>query len=504
MRTPLWKDRALAYPTTELTPAEHYDVVIVGAGFTGLITSILLARAGKKTLTVEARDIGAGASGATTAKATLLQGNRLSEMERAGGRELASAYLEGHQRGLAWLLGFCDERGIPAERLSAWTYASTESGVRDVEKEHETAQTLGLPTVLHSTVNAPFPVHGAVELPNQLQLDPVDLLSELARALVEAGGTLVDQARVIDIETREHHLWIETKQGVITADQTVLATATPILDHGRTTVQLHPQRSYLCSFEYDGDIPEGMLISVESPTRSLRTASVDSTRYLLVGGNGHRTGQAASTQAQLDEIVEWTVKHFPGVRLTHSWSAQDYHPISLVPMVTTLPWGDDRVHFAGGYSKWGLTGAPAAAKQVANLVLGKTHDPPFGDPSLWGKIKGTAKTLADAPAPVVKAVADAVRTDLDDPDDNDDQIHGGASGAESASARAGHVGNKPVGETEIDGLPCRVSLVCPHMGAILAWNDSEESWDCPLHGSRFEADGTLLEGPPTTDLTRLQ
>jgi Rieske Fe-S protein len=33
------------------------------------------------------------------------------------------------------------------------------------------------------------------------------------------------------------------------------------------------------------------------------------------------------------------------------------------------------------------------------------------------------------------------------------------------------------------------------------WNDADKAWECPLHGSRFAPDGTLLEGPATGDLT---
>jgi Rieske Fe-S protein len=43
--------------------------------------------------------------------------------------------------------------------------------------------------------------------------------------------------------------------------------------------------------------------------------------------------------------------------------------------------------------------------------------------------------------------------------------------------------------------------VCPHLGGIVNWNDADEAWECPLHGSRFAPDGTLLEGPATRDLT---
>ena len=43
---------------------------------------------------------------------------------------------------------------------------------------------------------------------------------------------------------------------------------------------------------------------------------------------------------------------------------------------------------------------------------------------------------------------------------------------------------------------------CPHMGCALKYNPQEHSWDCPCHGSRFETDGRLIEGPAAGGLRK--
>ena len=100
--TSLWlADRPDVTTPTAVPGEPSADVVVVGAGITGLITAVLLARAGKDVLVLEARTAGAGATGNTIAKISLLQGSKLSKILDKQGPKLARMYLEGNREGQA-------------------------------------------------------------------------------------------------------------------------------------------------------------------------------------------------------------------------------------------------------------------------------------------------------------------------------------------------------------------------------------------------------------------
>lgn len=489
----IWLDPPPTIETDHFDRDAHYDVAIVGAGLTGLSTALLLARAGRRVVVMEARSVGAVTTGHSTAKVTLLQGTLLSTIVANHTEHVAGAYVEGNREAQAWLMAYAAEHGVQMDSRDAYTYAGTQQGASALRREFDIARRLGLPVQMTDAVELPYPTYAALCLPDQLQTDPMDVLAALARGLRVAGGVLIEDVRVTRV-AREGSCKLITSAGDVTADDVVLATGIPFLDRGLYFAKVTAHRSYALAFRGAMEIPRGMYISADSPTRSLRTALHDGEELLLVGGNGHPAGRHPMNPSDLvTDLTDWTHRWFQGAERTYVWSAQDYVAHAGVPFVGKLPRGGGHVYLATGYSKWGMTNSVAAAMRMSGEILGNA--PP------WARTLGTR---VSKPASAVRYLrANAAIGVAAAQGWLDSELHPLKAQDRTPIEGSGVVGaerGEPVAISTVAGRTCAVSAICTHLGGVVRFNDLEKSWDCPLHGSRFAADGTVLEGPATRNL----
>lgn len=260
---------------------------------------------------------------------------------------------------------------------------------------------------------------------------------------------LAERARGLNIRTHTKVRQLapglaETDHGVIRANKIILCTHFPILNrHGLYALKMYQHRSYVLALEGAGEVAD-LYVAAEDDGFSFRMAG----DLLLLGGGGHRTGRSGGGWRELELAAR---RWYPEAKVVGHWATQDCVTLDGGAYVGQYSPRTPELYVATGFNKWGMTTALAGAEILRDLVQGRAnvYAPAF-DPS----------------RPLVKAAA-----------------------LGNALSAAGNVLTPTAPR-------------CPHLGCALRYNRAEHSWDCPCHGSRFDAQGQLLDGPATDDLQK--
>jgi glycine/D-amino acid oxidase-like deaminating enzyme/nitrite reductase/ring-hydroxylating ferredoxin subunit len=476
--------------------ARHAEVVILGAGLTGLSTAILLREAGVEVLVLEQGQPGELASGHNTGKATLLQGSRLSTIRKHHSARLVRAYVDANRAGLRFLGGVAERTGVPVREATAYSYAQSPEGLDTVDAEIAAGREAGLLLERVDRLDVPFPMLGAAALPGQLAVDPMQLVTGLAAEAQALGVRIVTGVRALGVRANEPAV-VRTTAGLFTGERVVVATGAPILDRGLYFAKVKPMRSQIASFRLAERerLPEGLFISVDAPIRSIRRATVGGEERLWVGGGSAMVGDGEKLASERQRLIEWTHAWYPDAADPVVWAAQDYVSLNQVPFVGKMPRGRGRVYVATGYAKWGLTNAAGAAVRLASELL---EDRGARRPG-WATVIGTRITV---PADLVQGAKAGLQVGVRAATGWARALTNASQGEVPAEGEGivERRGIRPTAVSTVDGKTCAVSAVCPHLGGIVDWNPAERTWDCPLHASRFDAEGRRIEGPAVRDL----
>jgi glycine/D-amino acid oxidase-like deaminating enzyme/nitrite reductase/ring-hydroxylating ferredoxin subunit len=483
----LWLDTA---PPTDYAPLAgdiDVDVAVLGGGVAGLLTALLLKRDGARVAVLEAARVGSGVTGCTTAKVTALQQTIYRSLRRRHGSDGITIYAQANVAGMELLASVAEDEGIDCrlERRPAFTYAAEASERSRIEGEHEAAREAGLPVTLVDDVDLPYETHGAVRLDDQFQFQPVLFVQGLAAAVDGDGSVVFEQTRAHSLDEGTP-CRVETDRGTVSAAQVVVATHYPVFDRGVYFARLEPTRSYCLGVRVRGGLPQGMSINAGSTTRSIRSFG----DTLVVGGEGHTAGARKATPERYEKLEEFAREHWDVEAVTHRWSAQDPTTWDVMPIAGPYHPRTSRVYVATGFHKWGFSNAGAAALIISDLIAGR--------PNQWAD-EFDPNRLGIAGAPKVAELGAKYAADM--VVDRVLPAGGGDPAPGEASVQRDGLGKKGVYRAE-DGTVHAVSLRCTHMGCLVRWNGAERSWDCPCHGSRFDVDGTVLEGPAVDPLER--
>jgi glycine/D-amino acid oxidase-like deaminating enzyme/nitrite reductase/ring-hydroxylating ferredoxin subunit len=507
-----WERTAQKFSTAPLQQEITTDVCVIGAGIAGVTTAYLAAREDRDVVLIDDGPVGGGMTGRTTAHLVNAIDDRYIDIEKFLGEECARLTAESHTAAIDCAERIVREHKIDCdfERVDGYLFLPPGGSVKELMKELEAIHGAGLLTVerVESVPNTKINSDAVLRFPRQAQFHPLKYLNGLSRAIVDLGGQIFTGTRVVAVEDG-NHVKVKTSDGqTITAQAAVVATNCPINDRVAIHSKQAPYATYVICLRVTRQIEHALFwdtaLTAEDekqevgpvPYHYVRFARDEQGDVLMVGGEDHKTGQAEDFEQPFAKLERWTRDRFPFVgEIVDRWSGQVMEPVDGVAYIGRNP-GDKNVYVVTGDSGNGITHGTLAGMLIVDLIAGRENP--------WVKLYDPSrKTLKP------RVLADYIAENANVAAQFRDYVTpGSVKSVDEIKPGEGAVLRDGVKKIAIyrneDGNLHAFSAVCPHLKCVVRWDACEKTWDCPCHGSRFDALGCVLNGPAISDLERTE
>lgn len=500
MPEPYWRTSIDLQSFPKLNSDIDTEVAIVGGGITGITTAYILAKKGVNVALIDAGTILNGTTGHTTAKITAQHGLVYDQFITDFGQENAKLYYEASNQSLQFIRQVAHENNIECDLTEedAYIYTNTDEYVSKIEKEFAAYEKLGISGELHTSIPLSFlQIKRAISMKKQAQFHPLKYLSQLVKLVQEFGGKLYENTTAVDIEKGPKPTVI-TRDGIkINSDYVVVGSHFPFIDFtGAYFSKMYASHSYVLGATIEKEFPGGMYINAESPARSLRYTDMDGEKLILIGGDGHKTGQGESMMNHYEALEKFGVKHLGIKDIPYRWSTQDLVTLDKLPYIGQITALHDNILIGTGYRKWGMTNGTTAARLLSDIILDQEN--PYKELFSPQRSAAPVKSIKNFITTNVDVAKHLVKGKLEFVNKKPEDLTSGEGSVVSVN------GKRAGAYKDENGKLFVVDTTCTHMGCEVEWNSGDCTWDCPCHGSRFSIDGEVVEGPAKKPLKRVE
>lgn len=479
-----------------MTASQAADVCVVGAGIAGITCAYLLSKQGKSVVLVDDGPICGGETQRTTAHLASEMDDLYSDLEHMHGKEKARLIYDSHSSAINLIESISQLERIDCdfERVDGYLFLAPGMPKKIINEEYKAAKRAGFIDIEKLKV-LPFSKDAlCIRFGNQGQFHVLKYLDGLLRICIAQGVRIFGGTHVSEISGGAPPV-VKTSEGLeVHCDSVIVATNSPVHGYSEFLKQAAYRTYVIAGRVPKGSVPHALYWDTLDPYHYVRLQKVDGDadyELLISGGEDHKTGQLSDTESCFVELEKWTRAYFPMMtQIEYRWSGQVYEPADGVAFIGRDP-KNQNVYLATGDSGQGMTHGTIAGMLLTDLILGRqnpwedVYKPSrkvFGAPMdfLMENMNTGFQYLRNIVVPTTPSVRKLAR------------------GEGMIEARGV---DKVAIYKDKDGAIQEFSALCPHMGAVISWNTTEKSWDCPAHGSRFKATGEVIDGPANSDLS---
>lgn len=439
------------------------DVCVIGGGVTGISVAYYLSRAGKKVVLLEKDRIASKTTGGTTGKITSQHHLFYDYLIQSQGKDFAKQYLKANEEAIEEIEKIikAEEIDCDFQRKSAFVWTKKMGDVQRIYDEIDAVKSLGKEAKFTDEIEVLGKIEGAIEVKDQAQFHPIKYVNGLAKCVLANGTEIFENTKVVAYEKNEAGFVVTCEANgnirKVTANYVVVATRYPIFNvPGFYFLKMYQELEYGMALKTDMRL-KGMYVSYEVPSISFRDYEKNGQNYILLVGNGHKTGE--KTENNGFEVLEnFAQTYFPKAEIVARWNVEDTVGLDKIPYIGVYSEVRENMFVATGFKKWGMTSSNVAANLIADKILGRKN--PYEE--IFNSTRFELIKNREEMKNMLKEAGESILM----------------------PRIKGEKGKK----------------YCAHLGCEVKWNDVTKTWDCPCHGSRYESDGKLIDGPSVHDL----
>ena len=484
------------------------DILVIGGGIAGLTTAYNLSKEGRQVILVEDGHIASGETGRTTAHITCALDDRYFIIEDKFDAKTSQLAANSHMAAIEFISRTVKQNEIDCnfKKVDGYLFLHSSDKKETLEKEYAATKNAGVRTEMLKSIPGIEGEEGSwcIKFPDQGQFHILKYMKGLAGAFIKAGGKIYTNSKADKINSKG----AQVNGFDVKAKNIVVATNTPINDLVTMHTKQWPYRTYVIAGKIrKGKLPYSLWWDsgdttskwIGQPYHYIRLEEFDDQYDMLIsGGEDHRTGQADDEKIPEEQryfkLEEWTRKRFPDMEsVEFRWSGQVMEPLDCLAFIGKNP-GDENIYIITGDSGNGITHGTIGGILITDLIMGRNNS--------WEKIYDPSRITLNTAGDFLHEAGNMVAQYVDWFTAADiksvQELYPGEGGVLSEGLK------KTAVYCDDDNMVHAYTAICPHLGAILQWNADEKTFDCPMHGSRFDCHGKNLNGPAIADLENVK